>query len=443
MDNERYYRASQASPWQRDDWQQGDTRAQSSRRRPAGLPLWSKGSIAIGVILALVAAFVSRTAVQHGDWSDGLLALALAAALLVVITLLVGIVRALTGRRATIQIALLIAVLAVIAGGGYFFAPSLHAVQAHYAQLQGQWPQAIAEFTLSGERSPNAPGIAASYVAWGEQLLARHEYASAAEKFVTVVATYAGSGHTVVARAHHDLYRTYSQWVKADARTVNYGGEGGALAAFQQYLTDPACDAACQTQMAATLALAYFQYGQQLMGGHDYAGAISQFEMVTRQYASSVYASQAHAVAAQAYFERGKQQVAARACSDAVTTYHVLVAHYADTPEAARAKAALAAPQPVSGTFSGLPANLTLTVALSTQVNTSGFVFSDDYTARLAASGAFSWPQVAQGNYNLSISRSLNGAVSYTYYHDAKGNPYTVHVGPLCPVELGTIAYKL
>ena len=33
-------------------------------------------------------------------------------------------------------------------------------------------------------------------------------------------------------------------------------------------------------------------------------------------------------------------------------------------------------------------------------------------------------------------------ALSYTYYHDAKGNPYTVHVGPLCPVRLGTIAYK-
>jgi hypothetical protein len=36
----------------------------------------------------------------------------------------------------------------------------------------------------------------------------------------------------------------------------------------------------------------------------------------------------------------------------------------------------------------------------------------------------------------------VNNTISYTYYHDAQGNVYTVHVGPLCPVRLGAIAFQ-
>ena len=417
----------------------------TARRRSRGLPLWSKGSIAVGVTLAPGAAFLTRTLFQRGDWSDGMLAVALAAVLLAAVTLLVGIVRALLGRRSRwtlVQTGLLLVTLLAVAVGSFTTAPSLHATQAQVALRQGQWSEAIEEFALSGERAPNAPGIAGAYVAWGEQLLAQRRYASAVEKFSAVTTTYLQSGREVVTRAWRDLYRAYSQWMRADASHVGYGGETGALAIFQAYMSDPTCDASCQAQLPAMIAEAHYQYGQQLAGIQRYAEAIAQFEAVTRQYASSAYAGQAHAAAAQAYFAYGQQQVAARACSGAVATYKTLVAHYDDAPEAARAKDALAAPQPVSGTLSGLPTNPTPMVALSSHVTTAGFIFSNDYTATPDATGSFALPGVAQGDYNLSTRRELNGTVSYTYYHDAKGNVYTVHVGPLCPVELGVIAYS-
>ena len=417
----------------------------AARRRSHGLPLWSKGSIAVGVTLALGAAFLTRTLFQQGDWSDGALAVALAAVLLAAVTLLIGIVRALAGRRSRwtlIQTGLLLLTLLAVAVGSFATAPSLHATQAQAALRQSQWAEAIEEFALSGEHAPNAPGIAGAYVAWGEQLLAQQRYASAVEKFSAVATTYQQSGHTVVAQARRDLYRGYSQWMRADASHVRYGGESGALAIFQAYMNDPTCDARCAQQLPAMIAEAHYHYGQQLAASQRYAEAIAQFEAVTRQFASSAYANQSHAAAAQAYFAYGQQQVAARACSGAVATYTTLVAHYADAPEAARAKDALAAPQPVSGTLSGLPTNPTPTVALSSHVTTAGFIFSNDYTATPDAKGAFTLPDVAQGDYNLSTRRELNGTVSYTYYHDAKGNVYFVHVGPLCPVELGVIAYS-
>lgn len=417
----------------------------TSQPRSRALPLWSKGSVALGVILALAAAFLTRALAQQGDWTDGALAVALAATLLAGITLLVGIARALAGRRSgwtLLQTALLIILLQAVAVASYVGAPSLHATQAQNAMRQGRWSEAAGEFALSGERQPDAPGIAGAYLAWGESLLAGKQYAGAVERFIPVITTYAGSGHALVSKAHDDLYQTYSQWIRADARAVNYGGKGGALETFQARLSDPACDATCQTQMAATLALAHYQYGQQLMAAHQYGDAITQFETVGGKYAGSAYAAQAHTAAAQAYYAYGQQQIAQQACSDAVATYRALVSHYADAPEAATAKTALAASQPVSGTLSGLPANPAPTVALSSQVNVSGYVFSDDYTAKPEASGAFTFASVAQGDYNLSTRRDANNAVSYTYYHDAKGNVYTVHVGPLCPVRLGTIAYK-
>ncbi len=412
------------------------------------LPLWAKGAVALGMALALIAAFLTRALGQHGDWSDGLGATALTAGLLAVLTLLFAGVRVLMGQRTRrakaqkAQTALLVLLLLAVAIGAPVTGPSLHAVQARAALQRSQWPEAVEEFALSGERAPNAPGTAGAYVAWGEQLLASKDYAAASVKLAAVATRYAASGHAVVARARHDLYLTYDAWMRANPGDVTYGGDGGALATFQQYANDPACDAACQTQLAATLALAHFQYGQQLMADQGYSGAILEFETVAGQYATSPYASQAHAAAARAYFEQGRQQIASPVCSDAIATYQTLVAHYAETPEAAQAKTALAAPQPVSGTLSGIPTNPAPVVALSKHVNVSSYTFSSDYTVKPDATGAFTVPGVALGSYNLSTKRAVNNAVSYTYYHDAKGNLYTVHVGPLCPVELGAIAYQ-
>jgi TolA-binding protein len=408
------------------------------------LPLWSKGSIAVGVTLALVAAFATRTLAHHGDWSDGLLAVTLAALLLAVITLLVGVARAIAGRRSSstaLQTGLLLWLLLSVALVSFAAAPSFHGIQARNALLRGQYAEAYDEFTLGGERAPNAPGIAQSLVGWGESELAQQRYASAADK-LAAVRHYASADSSLASQARHDLYTAYRQWMRGDAKAVTYGGDGGALATFQAYQSTPDCDAECKAQMPALLAQSHFQYGQQLMASQQFAQAVTEFETVANQYGTSSYAGQAHTNAAQAYLQLGRQQIAARACNGAVGTYKTLVAHYANTPEAAQAQAALAAPQPVSGAFTGLPTNPVPMVALSAHVNISGFVFSDDYTATPDASGAFTFPGVAQGNYNLSTKRDANNSVSYTYYHESGGNLYTVHVGSLCPVQLGAIAFQ-
>ena len=165
------------------------------------------------MILALAAAFLTRTLFQRGDWSDGMLALALAAGLLAALVLLVAGLRALVGRRARwtlIQTGLLFLLLVVVAVGGFIAAPSLHVTQAQAAQRQGHWQAAIEEYALGGERPPNAPNIAGVYVAWGEQLLTQKNYSTAAVKFAAVTTTYNASGAAVVTRARRDLYQTYS-----------------------------------------------------------------------------------------------------------------------------------------------------------------------------------------------------------------------------------------
>ena len=117
-----------------------ETQGVSARRRARGLPLWSKGSIALGMMLALATAFLTRALFQQGDWSDGMLALALAAGLLAALVLLVAGLRALVGRRARwtlIQTGLLFLLLVVVAVGGVMVAPSLHVTQAQAAQASG------------------------------------------------------------------------------------------------------------------------------------------------------------------------------------------------------------------------------------------------------------------------------------------------------------------
>ncbi len=154
-------------------------------------------------MLALVAAFLTRTLFQRGDWSDGLLAVALAAGLLAALVLLVAGLRALVGRRARwtlIQTGLLVIVLLMVAVGSGIVAPSLHVTQAQAAQRQGHWQEAIEEYALSGERPPNAPHIAATYVAWGEQLLTQKNYTTAAVKFATVTTR---ATRPVAARSSH------------------------------------------------------------------------------------------------------------------------------------------------------------------------------------------------------------------------------------------------
>jgi hypothetical protein len=66
--------------------------------------------------------------------------------------------------------------------------------------------------------------------------------------------------------------------------------------------------------------------------------------------------------------------------------------------------------------------------------------FSEDYAAGLSGGGAFTFPRVKPGKYNLS---ALYGDGSGEYWVNRETNDFnTIDVGPLCPLDLGTYSYS-
>src|SRR5678815_4275443 len=111
---------------------------------------------------------------------------------------------------------------------------------------------------------------------------------------------------------------------------------------------------------------------------------------------------------------------------------------YGDTPQGKQATTALAAPQKITGKFTGLPiGNPVPRVRLSKFANPTAFVFSNDYATNLdSASGTFTFAAVKQGAYNLSTARDLGYKTDFHYYHGAAGDLYSIKVGPLCALDL-------
>jgi hypothetical protein len=228
--------------------------------------------------------------------------------------------------------------------------------------------------------------------------------------------------------------------MKADASHVPYSA---AIDTFAAQRKVSSCDAACQDQSATFEAQARYLYGQQLATAQSYAEAAEQFSTIETQFASSAYAGQAHTAAATAYRALGQQEIASKTCTDAVPTYQTLTKTYSDTSEGKQAAAALAAPQKVTGKFTGLPTGSPIPrVRLSKFANPTTFVFSNDYATALdATTGAFTFAAVKPGAYNLSTARDLGFKTDFHYYHGAAGDLYSIKVGPLCAVDLGSIAY--
>jgi hypothetical protein len=248
------------------------------------------------------------------------------------------------------------------------------------------------------------------------------------------------SDASLAAKVNSALYTTFAGWMKADVAHVPYAV---AIESFATQREASNCDPTCQTDSAALEAQARYLFGQQLATAQSYADAAKQFSTIETQFASSAYATQAHAAAAKAYFALGQQQIAGAVCTDAVPTYQTLAQTYSNTSEGQRAATALAAPQKVTGKFTGLPAgNPVPRVRLSKFANPTAFVFSTDYATALdATTGAFTFATVKPGAYNLSTARDLGFKVDFHYYHGAAGDLYSIKVGPLCALDLGSIAY--
>jgi tetratricopeptide (TPR) repeat protein len=398
--------------------------------------------VAGGVALALIVAFLVQALIVRGDWAESALVAGYTAFGLAVFALVIAGIRYALGRRATVfytLAGLLLVVLLGTGGGALAMAHQLHLLQAQSFEASGQWSQAATEYALYGERAPHAPNLGRVYLHWGQDLAQKQAWSDAAIHLSAALVANP-SDADLAAQANTALYATFVGWMKADAAHVPYAV---AIDAFAAQREASSCDAACQDQSATFEAQARYLYGQQLSTAQSYAEAASQFSTIETQFASSAYASQAHAAAATAYLALGQQQIASKTCTDAVPTYQTLTKTYSDTSEGKQAAAALAAPQKVTGKFTGLPTgNPVPRVRLSKFANPTAFVFSNDYATALdATTGAFTFAAVKPGAYNLSTARDLGYKVDFHYYHGATGDLYSIKVGPLCAVDLGSIAY--
>jgi hypothetical protein len=402
---------------------------------------WTLG-VAGGVALALIVAFLVQALIMRGDWAESALVAGYTAFGLAVFALVVAGVRYALGRRATIFYALaglLLAVLLGTGGGSLALAHQMHLVQGRSFENARQWDQAAREYALYGERAPHAPNLQRVYLHWGQDLAQKQAWSDAATHLSAALAANPGDAN-LAAQVNTALYTTFAGWMRADVADVPYSA---AIESFKTERGAASCDATCQTDSATLEAQARYLYGQQLSTDHRYADAAAQFSAIEAQLGASTYAAQSHTAAATAYLALGQEQIAGPICSDAVPTYQTLAKSYSDTPEGKQAIGALAAPQKVTGKFTGQPTGSPVPrVRLSRFVNPTSFVFSNDYATNLdTATGAFAFGAVKPGAYNLSTARDLGYKVDFHYFHGASGDLYTVKVTPLCAMDLGSIAY--
>ena len=415
---------------------------------PERLPLvarpFSRGLttlLLVGALTLTALAYSSDLALAHEDWSAGAAVAGKVSLGVALLALLVTLLRAARGRRsarALLASLIVIVLFAALGTGGLLFAAPLHGIQARALEAGGQYGAAIHEYALAGERPPNAPNIARTYDEWGEHMLAGQAYAAALGQFSLVVERYDASG-AATDRAAKDIVDTYTAWVQGGASDIPFAD---AVAAMAAYRTSAACDTACRAAVGAVEAQTRYSYGAQLVAAKDYAGAVAQFEMVQSAFPTSDYAARAHTAAAPAYLSLARLQVSS-ACAGAVAAYRTLTTHYGNTPAGGQAKAALAAPVDVSGTLRGFPTYALPVMHLSRHIDPANLTFSDEYSTTLdPRTGRFTFKRVAQGAYNLSTSRALPVSNEYEYFTaNESHDPYAVHVGPVCALDLGVIPY--
>lgn len=376
----------------------------------------------------------------HADWSDSAVPAAIVAFVLAGLTIIGTSVRVVLGRRVRSMLLLALAMvvgLSALGGVSLTISAPLHGMQAHVFEFGSDWEAAIHEYTLAGEDAPDAPDIARVHDEWGEQLLAHQKYLQAAGHFAIVINTYTTS-NSPLDRAYKDQFKTYSKWLQSNATDIPYYE---MLAFFDEYRGYAHCDASCNATIDDIQPQVFYQYGQLLVSQSNYSLAILQFTGIQARFPTSPYAPKAHLAAAHAYYQLGQQQLVTD-CQSAVDTYKILVRNYADTPESKQAKVELAAPQDVTGYITGFPAGVRPLMLLSRYADPKTGNFSGEYQALTGSEGNFTFLNVAQGDYDIAAIWDMNGGTYWDWYYNIDtGSPYTVHVGPLCPVDYGSFEY--
>lgn len=415
-----------------------------ARPIPMGLALGGVGALL--VVLALV--FLSGE-----DWGDGAARAGVASGILAVLgAILVGArffaARATgAGSRAIRQFVadgLLVVVLLATFAAGIGSANPLHRSEGGLYEAQRQWQHAIAEYTRGGETGANAADVARVYDKWGEQLSASGAYGPAIDKFQLVLTVYS-SAPQADTRAQTDLIGAYLAWSQ---QALQQQDDASAMQRLDTLLALAYCTPACQTQGAALDATAYYAVAEAKLAAGDFQGAVDTFHVLLNRFVGAPEVAKAHGDVARALLGLGQQQLAGAACSSAVPTYQELAGSYADTPQGRQARGALAAPQSVKGRFPQWApgAGVALAQGLRGGISDNAFLHAIQVAENrglvkaVNSDGTFLYPAVAQGTYDLAWFTSDDNGVNYRFAYNADGSPaHVAQVGPLCPVDLGSI----
>lgn len=423
------------------------------RKLARPLPLWAFiGSIVFVAIILVV------LQITGSDWAAGAMHVAVGALIIAGVITLATIVRSAVGMvaktnpkrmRQFISAGLALLILLVLGLVGFTQQSTIHSLQAHNWEGQQRWQAAINEYRLAGESVPTSDNIARVYDEWGEQLSSQQHFDQADAKFDTVLNDYA-LAKPEVAHAQSDKITTYLGWAAQASQQRDYAT---AAMRYDTVLQLPYCDSNCQSQTNALDATAYYSLAGSQLAAKQYDSAVTTFQTVLSRFPNSPEAQKLHGDLAKALFGQGQGQLSA-SCSSAIPTYQQLASQFGDTPEGQQAVAALKAPQPVKGRFTGgVPNNPSLSAIAGLMKGISGSITSDQFypvfnsnstpKATIHSDGSFAFQSVPQGTYDLvwGSNNTADGNQSYVFrYQTADGSPiYFATVGPLCAYNFGNI----
>lgn len=420
------------------------------RMRAKPLPLWAF----IGSIV-LVAAILVVLQITGSDWAAGAMHLAVGALIIAGVIALAAIVRSAVGMAAKTNpkrvrqftsAGLAILILPVLGLVGFTQQSTIHGLQAHSLEGQQQWQTAINEYRLAGESAPISDNIARVYAEWGEQFSAQQHFDQAVAKFDTVLSDYA-LAKPEVARAQADKIKAYLDWAAQASQQHDYAT---ATTRYDAVLQLPYCDSNCQSQTSALDATAYYNLAESQLAAKQYDTAVTTFQTVLTRFPNSGEAQKLHGDLAKALFGQGQGQLST-ACSSAIPTYQQLASQFGDTAEGQQAAAALKAPQPVKGHFTGsIPNNPALTrIAALVKGLYHGIPAGQFFNmlnsapqAIIQNDGSFSFRSLPQGTYDLTWgTNNTDGSQSFNFVtHPSDSSPvYVATVGPLCAYDFGDI----
>jgi tetratricopeptide (TPR) repeat protein len=338
-------------------------------------------------------------------------------------------------RRRWLMLASSLALVGIV---GMALSPTLHMLQGHTLESQGNYQRAIEEYSAGGEHSPNGPNSARAYLEWGQHDLRAQDYGMAVQHLKAAAETYAAT--PAASQARDPLGTALLQWGRQLAVEQRYGE---AIQQFQhlrtRYGNTQAAQEALDTQDEPA---AYYAWGQQLQANQQFQAALTQFQAVIKLFADSSYAAMAYDQAASDLYAWAQALTKQAKYSQAIATYQQAIDQYKDAPAAKDAQQALNAPQPVHGRllFSSGPPDGKVLIRLSSSwsAGANGYVQGGQvYEVRTDANGNFTFPSVLLGRYLIDWQ---DGSVFTTVLHQGTYNPvYIADVEPLRGTDLGDV----